>query len=195
LSVDAVDRSESMLTVARQLDVGEGRRPRWILGRVEDVTLEAAYGLVVCGDSIHWFDWEVALPRLRAVLSPGGRLAIVQRSWLHHDDLAARLAEIYARHGTNRDFRPLDAVAELASRGFFEPVGEQTVPRDRWRPTPAELIGLHHSQSSFAVDQMSDPAGFDREVAQAVHDVLEPDEHGRLDLFVDATVVWGRVPG
>jgi hypothetical protein len=85
-------------------------------------------------------------------------------------------------------------VAELVRHGYFEPVGEQTVPRDRWRPTLEELIGCHHSQSSFARDRMADPAGFDREVSETVLGLLQPDEDGRLDLFVDATVVWGRCP-
>jgi SAM-dependent methyltransferase len=195
LRVDAVDRSEAMVARGQALEGGTDPRLRWIVGQVETADLAATYGLVVCGDSIHWFDWDVALPRIRDLLSRHGRLAVVQRSWLHDEVLVKRLAEVYARHGTNRDFRPLDAVAELVRRGYFEVTGEETVPRDRWRPTVAELVGCHHSQSSFARDQMADPEGFDQEVTEAVLDLLEPDDEGRLELFVDATVVWGRVPG
>ena len=78
---------------------------------------------------------------------------------------------------------------------MFEPEGNRTVPRDHWRPTLPELIGCHHSQSSFARDQLADSDRFDREVSAAVLGVLEPDDEGRLELFVDATVVWGRIPG
>lgn len=194
LRVDALDRSEAMVTRGRVMEDGDAPDLRWVVGKVEDADLAPAYGLVVCADSIHWFDWDVAMPRIRDVLSPHGYLAVIQRSWLHDPVLERRLAAIYARHGTNRDFRPLDAVEELVSRGYFAPAGERTVPRDPWRPTLAELIGCQHSQSSFARDQMADPDAFDREVSDAVRSVLEPDEDGRFDLFVDATVVWGRVP-
>jgi len=195
LRVDAVDRSEAMVTRGRAMAGGADPDLRWVVGKVETADLAASYGLVVCADSIHWFDWRGTLPRVRDLLSSRGCLAVVQREWLHDAELKQRLAEIYARHGTNRDFRPLDAVAELVSRGYFEPVGEQTVPRDRWRPTLDELVGCHHSQSSFARDQMTDPSGFDREVSETVLAVLDPGDDGRFDLFVDATVVWGRVPG
>lgn len=194
LRVDALDRSEAMVSRGRKLQGGTDPGLRWVVGKVEQAELASAYGLVVCADSIHWFDWPVALPRLRDLLSPGGYLAVVQRDWIHNPSLTERLGHIYARHGTNRDFRPLDAVAELASRGWFEPLGERTVPPDPWHPTLAELVGCHHSQSSFARDEMADPDLFDREVSDAVLDFLEPDHKGRLDLRVDATVVWGRVP-
>jgi SAM-dependent methyltransferase len=195
LRVDAVDRSEAMVEHGRAMARGADPGLRWIVGNVETADLDPSYGLVVCGDSIHWFDWQVALPRICDLLSPRAFLAVVQRTWLHDEELLKRLSEVYARHGTNRDFRPRDAVVELANRGYFEPVGERTVPRDRWRPTLTELIGCHHSQSSFARDQMADPDAFDREVSEAVLGVLEPDADGRVDLFVDATVVWGRCPG
>jgi SAM-dependent methyltransferase len=193
--VDAVDRSEAMVQRGRVMDGGTDPGLRWIVGNVETADLATTYGLIVCGDSIHWFDWDVALPRIRDLVSPRGYLAIVQRGWLHDEELLKRLSEVYARHGTNREFRPLDAVAELESRGYFQTVGNRTVPRDPWRPTLPELIGCHHAQSSFALDQMADPDGFDREVSDVVLGLLEPDDEGRVDLFVDATVIWGRVPG
>jgi SAM-dependent methyltransferase len=139
LRVDAVDRSEAMVEHGRAMARGADPGLRWIVGNVETADLDPSYGLVVCGDSIHWFDWQVALPRICDLLSPRAFLAVVQRTWLHDEELLKRLSEVYARHGTNRDFRPRDAVVELANRGYFEPVGERTVPRDRWRPTLTEL--------------------------------------------------------
>jgi len=195
LRVDAVDRSEAMVARGRVMDGGDESDLRWIVGKVESAELATAYGLVVCADSIHWFDWAATFPRIRGLLTPHGYLAVVQRDWLHDASSKPRLGALYARHGTNRDFRPLDAVEELVTRDLFEPVGEQTAPRDPWRPTLDELVGCHHSQSSFAREQMADPAAFDREVAQAVLETLEPADDGRFDLWVDATVVWGRVPG
>ena len=54
----------------------------WIHGRIEDAELSPPYALAVCGDSIHWFDWERALPRLAELLADGAPLAIVQRDWM-----------------------------------------------------------------------------------------------------------------
>ena len=191
--VDAIDRSAAMVERGRALG-GVDPRLHWIVGKIETADLASAYGVIVCGDSIHWFDWDVVMPRFRDLLSPRGHLAVVQRRWLHDDELTRRLSAVYARHGANRDFRPLDPVEELEKRGHFERLGQRTVPRDPWRPTMAELLGCHHSQQGFALDRMADPAAFDHEVAAAELNVLEPDADGRLDLSVDATVVWGRVP-
>lgn len=39
--------------------------------------LDPPYALVVAGDSLHWMDWPVIVPRIRDVLSPNGSLGIV----------------------------------------------------------------------------------------------------------------------
>src|SRR5258708_3436158 len=54
---------------------------RWMLGAVEEVQFGAAYGLVTAGESLHWMDWEVVLPRFAEVLTTTGVLAIAGRSW------------------------------------------------------------------------------------------------------------------
>jgi SAM-dependent methyltransferase len=90
------------------------------------VTLAEVYGLVVCGDSIHWFDWPVVFERFRRCLAPPGSLAIVQRRWRLGDVDTERLAELYAEHSANRHFVPLDPVTALESRGLFEKAGSHT---------------------------------------------------------------------
>jgi SAM-dependent methyltransferase len=159
-SVDAVDRSEAMLSWGRRLP-GAGANLRWVLGGIEDAPLAELYGLVVCGDSIHWFDWPVAFERFRRCLASQGNLAVVQRHWRLGDMNTERLAELYAEHSANRHFVALDPVTALERRGLFAKSGSHTTAAVAWRPTMSELIGCHHSQNGFALEKMDDPAAFD----------------------------------
>lgn len=190
--VDAVDRSAGMIEAARKLPGAPN--VRWIEGAVEEVELDPPYGLVVAGDSIHWFDWERALPRFARILAPDGVLAVVSRDWSGPEALRERRREVYARHATNRDFRPLDPVDELERRGLFDVQGRHVTDSAEWTPTLAELLGCHHSQSSFVLERMTDPAAFDRELAAAVEE-LAPRSGERFRLTVSAAISWGRPLG
>jgi SAM-dependent methyltransferase len=189
--VDGVDQSTAMLAQARMLTGGDADNLTWIEGRIETAELDPPYGLVVAGESIHWFDWELALPRFASVLTQGGVLAVVYRDWLRAPGLEERLAPIYDRHAAKTDFIRRDAIAELERRELFEQLGTRTTAPEPWRPTLGELIGCHHSQSGFVIEKMRDPDGFDRELAE-VFDELVPVNDGRYELDVTATASWGR---
>lgn len=186
--VDAVDRSAAMIARARSLPSG---RIRWIQAAIEDAALEPPYALIVAGDSIHWFDWRTAFRRFRDVLLPSGWLAVVEREWLRDPRVRERLRPVYARHGANPDFAPLDPVQELERRGLFERAGSRTTSPAPWTPTADELVGCHHSQAGFLLEKMRDPAAFDAEVLAAVHELV-PARGGRFQLDVVSTVTWGR---
>jgi SAM-dependent methyltransferase len=189
--VDAVDRAAAMLEKARTHPGADAPNLNWICAEIELAPLDPPYSLVVCGDSLHWFDWDRVLPRFAEVLSPHGLLAIVHRTWIRNPKLRARLDPIYARHGANPDFAPLDLVHELERRKLFDRHGRQTTAVRPWRPTLDELIGCHHSQSGFILEKMADPTAFDRELTEAV--VSFPvGAHGRFELDVAAEIVWGR---
>jgi SAM-dependent methyltransferase len=190
--VDAVDRSGEMVSRGRLMDGGDAANLRWVVGRVESADVEPPYGLVVCGDSIHWFDWPVALPAFARWLSPDGHLAVVGRDWLLEAELSKRLAEVYGRSGINLEYRNLDPVEELERRGLFRRVGSRTTAAVAWRPTLSEFVGLHHSQSAFPIDRMADPGAFDREIVDVLEGTVEPGPDGRYELRVNATVTWGK---
>ncbi len=76
--VDAVDVSEPMVEHGRGLAGGDVQSLRWIVAAVEEAPLDPPYGLVVAGESIHWFDWDIALPRFAAILEADGLLALVR---------------------------------------------------------------------------------------------------------------------
>lgn len=188
--VDAVDASELMLARAGDLPGGTAPNLRWTWSAIEDAPLEPPYGLIVCGDSVHWFDWQVAFTRFAEALTSRGYLAVVQREWSADESAQARLRAIYARHGANPDFQPLDPVSELERRGLFERVGEHRTAPDTWSPTLSTLIACHHSQNGFVLEKLRDPAAFDRELTAAMADSVGSD--GRLALEVVARLTWGR---
>ena len=189
--VDALDRADAMLAAARSRPGADAPNLRFLHGDVETAELDPPYALVVCGDSVHWFDWERAFPRFAAVLSPNGRLAIVHRTWFHDRELRALLDPIYARHGANPDFAALDLIEELERRNLFASEGRRTTARAPWRPTLDDMIGCHHSQSGFVLEQMADAGAFDRELREAASAFpVGPD--GRFELEVAAQLVWGR---
>jgi SAM-dependent methyltransferase len=162
--VDAVDVSAPMLALGQTLPGAE--RVNWVQGGIEDVPLEPPYALVAAGDSVHWFDWERALPRIFE-LAP--RFAVVRRDWFKgNDDVVARLRPVWTAHSWNTDFKPLDPVAELERRGLLRVVDRLESPVDEWRPSQDEVVALHFSQSGFARERLADPDGFDRDLRAAL---------------------------
>jgi SAM-dependent methyltransferase len=190
--VDAVDRSPGMIERGRKLRGAPN--VRWIEGDVEEAELDPPYALVVAGDSIHWFDWERTLPRFAETLEPDGVLAVVSKDWSGPEALRERRREVYSRHATNPDFQPLDPVEELERRGLFEVRKRHMTYSAEWTPTLDELLACHHSQSSFVLERMADPAGFDRDLASAVEELV-PRSGERFRLSVTAAISWGLPRG
>ena len=182
-----------MLVRGANLPGGVAPNLRWLRGAIEDAPLRPPYGLIVCGDSIHWFNWSVALTRFAESLTPRGHMAIVQREWLAPAEVRSRLRAVYATHGANPDFQPLDPVSELERRGLFRRAGEHAIAPAPWSPTLDALIDCHHSQNGFVLEKMRTPAAFDRELADVMADIVDHD--GRLHLEVIARVVWGQPLG
>lgn len=185
--VDAVDVSAPMIERGRTLPGGGAANLRWIVGRIEEAPLEPPYALATAGDSIHWLDWDVAVPRLA---DAAALLAVVTRDWLRDEHVRERLRPVYDRHSWNADFEPLDPVTELERRGLFERLGEHTTTPEPWCPTLDEIVDGHFSMSGFARGRLGDPDGFAAEVRAVIDATLEPRD-GRYDLDVTATVVWG----
>ena len=188
--VDAVDPSSPMLVRGADLPGGDAMNLRWIHSGIEERGATAAVRV----DRVR---------RQRSLVRLGGRVDAVfglTRTRRLHGDRAARLvgrgrpaspicALIYASHGANPDFQPLDPVVELERRGLFERAGEHVTAPATWSPTLDTLIACHHSQNGFVLEKMRDPAAFDRELADVMADIATDD--GRLPFEVVARIVWG----
>jgi SAM-dependent methyltransferase len=188
--VDALDRSAAMVEQGRAMENGNHPRLRWIVGPAEDAPLEPPYALVTAGDSLHWMDWDVVLPRVRDVLTPNGLLAVAGRGW---GFAAPEEREIVARYSTNRGFRPLNVVEELESRGLFHRRGAQTW-KEPWTPTIDEYIGSNRSRAGYPTDPEQAEA-FEREIRALIERLVRDGRleatGERLALTVTAGVAWG----
>lgn len=186
--VHAVDASEHMIERGKQLAGGDHPRLRWTLGRAEDVQLHPPYALITAGESVHWLDWVVVMPRFRSALAPGGYLAIVDRET--EPDPWSTLGEIIERYRTDGGYQPFDMLGELEGHGLFRKVGERrtlTVPFTQSIP---DFIESYHSRSGFSRERMGEgqAAAFDRE-ARELLGLSHP--AGVITLQVTGSVIWG----
>jgi SAM-dependent methyltransferase len=194
--LDAVDVSAGMIAKGRRLPGGDHPRLHWIESRVEEASLRPPYGLITAGESLHWMAWEIVLPRFRAVLAPGGMVAIINRSW-DGPAVRDRLRPLFARHSANRDYRPYDLVGELTQHGLFQEQGHRSIGPVPWQPTLDEYLEGRHSQNGFSRDRMADRgAAFDREMCETLDTLIREGvielQDGRLGLAVEARIIWGR---
>jgi SAM-dependent methyltransferase len=188
--VDAVDPSAAMLALARSLPGGDRPTLRWIHATAEQAPLEPPYALVTAGESLHWMDWEVVLPRFAASLTPGGMLAIVHRTELELPWLSELFALI-ARTVPDYQYQHFDLIVELEQRRLFTKIDARETAPLAYRQTVDDYILALHSMSSLsrAVLTAQQVAAFDAAVAEMVAPwVVE----GKLPLRAAGSVVWGK---
>jgi SAM-dependent methyltransferase len=189
LEVDAVDPSAAMLAAGRALPGGDDPRLRWIAGAIEDAPLDPPYGLIVAGESAHWFDWPRAFPRLRAALAPGGVLALVGRATAPNV-WDAELLALIQRYSTNLEYQPYDLLAELVARGLFAQHGRRATALSSFQQPLSAYIESVHSRNGFSRERMAPDAA--RAFDTAARELLVAHGVGELvELRVGATVTWG----
>ncbi len=187
--VDAVDLSAAMVAAGRQQPGGDAANLRWQVAALEEATLAGPYGLAVTGESLHWMDWERALPRLHAALAPGAPLVIVERAE-EASPWRGALLRLITRASTNKEYRPYDLVAELERRGLFALVGARRTEPEPFSQSIGAYIESIHSRNGFSRDRMrrEDAAAFDDAVAA----LLAPHtSDGQVTLRIAAELRWG----
>lgn len=187
--VDAVDFSAPMLATAKAAPNGDHPGIRWIEGRMEEVELSPPYGLVVCGDSLAWMDWDVVLPRFAEALAPGGLLAMVGR-WEDTPPWQAELQPLIQRFSVFKDYAEGDLVALLKDRGLFREVGRAAIGPVPGRQRVADYVMSWYSRAGLARHKMApkDVEAFGAGVRAAV----EPHaDDGWLELETTGRVVYG----
>ncbi len=187
--VDAVDVSAGMIALGKTLPGGDDPRLQWFVGKAEDAPLHPPYALVTAGASLHWMDWEVALPRFADALAPNGYLAICNLP-APHEPWGSAIRAIIPRYSTNPDVSGFDLIGELERRRLFAKHGEYTTEPVPLVRSVSDFIEWFHSMSSFSRDLMApDAAAFDAEIRNTIAPYMRD---GSLNTHVVGHVVWGK---
>ncbi|HLG63651.1 MAG TPA: class I SAM-dependent methyltransferase [Ktedonosporobacter sp.] len=192
--LDAVDFSQHMIETGKRLPNGDHLHLRWLYGAVEDVALDPPYALVTAGESLHWMDWHVVLPRFKESLVPGGYLAIVSHDNTLPEPWYDVLRDIIPQYSTNKDFEPYDLIEELERRGLFQKVGVKMTAPVPFVQSIDDYIESFHSRNGFSRDRMipDQAAAFDQETRKIL---LKSHQNGVMRLQVIGTVIWGLPMG
>ena len=189
-AVDAVDISANMIAQGKLMIGGDAPNLHWIEGPVESVSLSPPYALVTAGESLHWLEWSVVLPRFSELLVPDGLLAIVSKRF-STAPWAAELEELIGQYSTNQDYEPYNLVAELTSRGLFSQQGAQETAPVPFRQTVAAFVESCFSRNGFSRERMGaeKAQAFETAVTNLVQSYLSEDT---FELQISGYVVWGK---
>lgn len=187
--VDAVDASAAMIERGKSQPGGDHPNLHWIVSRIEDLVTESGYTLVTAGDSLHWMDWDVVLPRFRELLTPEGFLAIVHRTE-RPKPWQEELMSLIARYSTSQYYETFDLIAELERRGLYEVTGRHESPPTSFRQAVPDYIESFHSRSSFSRENM--PAASADAFDDGLRTLLQPwSADGYVTLETVGEIVWG----
>jgi SAM-dependent methyltransferase len=186
--VDAVDFSTAMIAEGRQLPGGDHAKLSWICSSAETFSATEPYDLITCGDAIHWFDWPIVFPKLRAMLKHGADLALLGVE--AQTSRPADLLPLIQRYSTNQKFSPYNLLDELTSRGHFTIVGETKLESEAYRQPLDHFIESIHARNGFSRDRMTRQAAiaFDDGARQLVQQIYP---NAEVELRATSTITWG----
>ncbi len=189
--LDALDVSEPMLERARARAGNCHANLTWISAPVESFTPSARYSQIVAAESLHWMDWEIVLPSCARWLDEPGRLAIVDGRILGPLPWDSELRALIAEHSTNRDFRHVDLIEELAKRDLFRELGRRRTAPISIQQGADDYVESFHSRNGFSRERMSSDSAlaFDRALRAAI---LHECPDGVVHASLTALVVWGQ---
>ncbi|MDP9274702.1 MAG: class I SAM-dependent methyltransferase [Chloroflexota bacterium] len=188
--IDAVDPSAAMIDEAQRLPGGRDTRINWIVGPAETAPLDPPYGLITTGQSLHWMDHEVVMPRFRDALAPGGYLVATDIDWEYAPAWRDNLIAIFKRYSPiNAKEFVVDLFGDLARRGLFERAGFQRtslVPVDL---SVDEFVNALHSTSSLSRATLQERTDAFVDEVRALFAERGED---RVRFAVAGNLVWGR---
>jgi SAM-dependent methyltransferase len=188
--IDALDVSQAMIDEGRRLPNGDHPRLTWIVGRAEDVPLAPPYALITAGDSLHWMEWDVVMPRFARLLTPGGTLAILQSGQLGVP-WEAELLSIIKRYSIyGQEYHPVDLVVELEGRELFQKLGSAQTTPALFSQSIGDYVESFHARASLTRERMpaADADAFDAEVRQLVATYMQD----AVELQIVAEIAWGK---
>lgn len=163
--VDAIDLAKEMVELGRRLPGGAAKNLRWFLGRAEELPLDPPYALIVGGESLHWMDFGVVLPRFARSLTANGVLAVVSLDDSAPAPFRDGLMEIIQRHSTAKDYAPFDMIAAWQAAGLFRKLGERVTAPIEFTQSVEAFIDSHHARSTLTRAHI-DAERFDRELRE-----------------------------
>ncbi|HEX6509986.1 MAG TPA: methyltransferase domain-containing protein [Chloroflexota bacterium] len=190
--VDAVDISAAMIDEGKRLPGGDDSRITWIVGRAEDAELHPPYSQATAGDSLHWMDWTVVLPRLADMLLPTGRFAILDVNGEmvgESEEFCNQRGELVQRYATYQ--RPgIQLLRELEQRGLFRGEGREETEAVLVRQSVDEYVESFHAHAPLSWGRMDleDAAAFDAALRGIVRDHIG----NTVEFMVRGFVVWGK---
>ncbi len=189
LPIDAVDISPAMVARGQRLPHGDHPLIHWAVGATETISLTPPYALITAGESLHWMDWHIVLPRFARLLAPGGHLVILD-IWYQPLPWSDQLGQVCQQYSTNRDYQALDLIAELKRRDLFMEQGRTETEPWPFRQSIDDYIESFHGRASFSRERMTpaQAAAFDG----AVRGMVTSYTHASLELSIVARIVWGR---
>jgi len=188
--IDAVDPSAAMIEEAQLLPGGRDPRINWIVGPAETAPLHPPYGLITTGQSLHWMDHELVMPRFRDALAPQGRLVATDIEWEYAPAWREKLLGIIRRYSpaNSKLFAP-DLFGDLAQRGLFERSGFQRtslVPVDLSIDEFINALSSTSSLSRVTLQERTDAFGAE---VRMLFGGLGVD---RVRFAVAGNIIWGR---
>jgi SAM-dependent methyltransferase len=185
--IDAVDIAAEMIAEGRRLPGGDAGNIRWMIGRGEDAPLDPPYALIVGGESLHWMDWPIILPRFAQALTPNGVLAIVRVEDTAPAPWRTGLLEIIKRYSTHKAWPSFDMLSAWEKAGLYRPLGSRVTQPIDFVQSVEDFIDAHHAMSSLTRSHI-DADAFDAEMRT----LLAPHcPGGILRRSIAAMIEWG----
>jgi SAM-dependent methyltransferase len=187
--VDAIDPSEAMIEEGRRLPGGDDARIHWAVGSAETAPLDPPYGLITTGQSLHWMDHAVVMPRFHDALAPGGRLAALDIEWDYPAAWRDKLIGVIERYSPARPQSFFDIFGDIQRRGLFERHGYQRTSTTAFEQSVDDFVLALQSTSSLS--RVTLGAGTDAFAAE-VRALFTSLGIGRVAFPISGNVVWGR---
>jgi hypothetical protein len=180
-----------MVAAGKRRPDGDAPNIRWQVAKAEEAELNHPYSLVAGGQSLHWMDWEVLMPRLAAALTSGGMLAVVGPNETEPSPWDEALKATIRRYSTAKDYVPFDMIPAWERAGLFRGAGKAITGPTAFEQPLEEYIAAFHANSTLTRAHI-DARGFDAEV-RAILMPHCPD--GTMRLVVRSQVLWGKPLG
>jgi len=166
--IDAVDVSAPMIAAGRQAPGGSSPKISWHCAPAESFAYSGPYGLAMAGESLHWMELAVVLPKVAASLAPESSFGLVSR------EEAAPWGDDFARiipgFSAAKAYRRRDLVEEIESAGLGRCERTVVFGPERFTQTLDEYVELQHSRGAFALRRMGTKRAL--EFDHALRDIL-----------------------